>query len=226
MRPIRAAWLGLAILSFTLGYLSIIIGSMAVAAPNWTSYAVGVQPYLYEMVQVNRDRGLWEECAAITWVYSGQCVPIVRSPQTCPLNENAKQIIAGWRSAPILLVFALSFLMIILIVMTVICIIDWCIPDKWSVLAVKYTLLIGGSLVWICAFLFYIGMILYYHSITMENLIGKANISIPRSSWSQELRNTTFVEHGVGPLVGWTAYTMIFTSSMLFMATGALVLPE
>ncbi|GAA50292.1 hypothetical protein CSKR_201092 [Clonorchis sinensis] len=172
---------------------------------------------------VSRRRGLWFECALENTPLVGECSSLFKSTLKCPLNDNGKSIIRSRMLVPVMQVLILVSLFTTIVTMIVVIVLLWTGSISCGYRCGQYVMVIGGSVIWICALLYFVTIILQYHTLTTENYLFDPSFFSPRSTWLPKVRDATTMRIGPEMAMALATYYITFLSSASFLAAGTLV---
>ncbi|TGZ69326.1 hypothetical protein CRM22_003802 [Opisthorchis felineus] len=224
MRPREKAWFALVSLGFVFALVALVLGLLALTGNNWIVYQV--EPAVVRpagLSDVSRRRGLWFECAAENTPLVGECSSLFESTLKCPLNDNGNSIIHSRMLVPFMQVAVLVSLFTTILTMTTITVLLWTGSISCGYRCGQYVMVIGGSAIWMCALLYFVTIILQYHTLTTENYLFDPYLFSLRSTWLPKVRNATTMWIGPEMAMALATYCITFLSSTSFLAAGSLV---
>uniref|UniRef100_A0A183A640 MARVEL domain-containing protein n=1 Tax=Echinostoma caproni TaxID=27848 RepID=A0A183A640_9TREM len=121
---------------------------------------------------------------------------------------------------------AIVFVLVIVITVATILILTWQYPFDWHLRAGSYTTAATGGILWFSGFLYFISVILVFHSWDVENHVLRDDLLVTRSAWnkiSSTLLEVTRFTYGVAPLLATIAWLCVNVASVLFLSASTLI---
>ncbi|KAF5403715.1 hypothetical protein PHET_02942 [Paragonimus heterotremus] len=95
-------------------------------------------------------------------------------------------------------------------------------PHQCKPRTAQYTTLIGGAILWFLALIYFVSLVLFLFSVTVENFHKDPKLLGARSGWPSKVYDMTFETLGTMFRIACGANIILFLSSVAFLTSSSL----